>query len=332
MRDSSRPDEPSSGEKRGTDLAFPCVQCESEASWNEDVGACVRSDAKLAKKRTDHGEQSPERITIRSGERLGFGRRKNVVVQPQSAPMVRARTPVALIAVLLAVLFALCAVGISLFTDSGNSLVDALVAIIGGFGISVTGTFLIVSRLDTRWFDAKFERAHHDGQILLLPTDDGETAQLAHDAARLRTDGAWPLLKELREAVVERGKAEEVIQRALSLGADPQAAGEAQPAAAVTDGARPLDESVVDARSHSPHVDDVQGSYRVARHLYGEADASIRQVSERLRQLNFDAEAQVLKQQQDTVADEEDAAEAGKSADLFEATEELKIILTKKYD
>ena len=276
----------------------------------------------MTKKRPDDDVPPPDSITIRSGERLGRDRRKHIVVQPESVSAVHARTPVAAIAALLAVIFALCALGLSAIVHSDSTLLNALVAIVGGFGISVVGTFLIVNRLDTKWFDSKFQRASAEGDLVLLPTDDDETARLAYDAARLETPGAWPLIKALREAVIEREKAEEVMQRAVSLGATPD---ETAP--------EPLElEADSDDVVRSSHYDDVQGSYRVARHLYDEAQQSIRQTSEELEAHNLDAESQLVKVQRDDDADAEDALEAGKSADLFEATEELKVILTKKYD
>ncbi len=271
----------------------------------------------------------PDSITIRSGERLGRERRKHVVVQPESVSAVHARTPVAAIAALLAVIFVLCALGLSAVVHSDSSLLNALIAIVGGFGVSVVGTFLIVNRLDTKWFDSKFERASAEGDLVLLPTDDEQTARLAYDAARLETPGAWPLIKQLREAIVEREKAEGVMQRAVSLGATPD---ETVPEShdPVPDAHDLEDDSGIVVRSS--HLDDVQESYRVARHLYDEAQQSIRDASEELEAHNLDAEAQLVKVQQDDEADAQDALEAGKSADLFEATEELKVILTKKYD
>lgn len=272
----------------------------------------------LAKKRPD--VPPPDSITIRSGERLGRDRRKHVVVQPQSVSAVHARTPVAAIAALLVVIFALCALGLSAIVHYDSNLLNALVAIIGGFGISVVGTFLIVNRLDTKWFDSKFQRASVEGDLVLLPTADDETARLTYDAARLATPGAWPLIKALREAVIEREKAEEVMQRAVSLGAAPDAT------APETRGLE------ADGVVRSPHHDDVQNSYNVARHLYEEAQRSIRQAGGELEAHNLVAEAQLAKVKQEDDADAEDALEAGKSADLFEATEELKVILTRKYD
>ncbi|WP_146135333.1 hypothetical protein [Antricoccus suffuscus] len=271
----------------------------------------------------------PDSITIRSGERLGRERRKHVVVQPESVSAVHARTPVAAIAALLAVIFVLCALGLSAVVHSDSNLLNALIAIVGGFGISVVGTFLIVNRLDTKWFDSKFQRASADGDLVLLPTDDDQTARLAYDAARLETPGAWPLIKQLREAVIEREKAEEVMQRAVSLGATPD---EAAPEPHDLDSESHERQKESDVVVRSSHLDDAQESYRVARHLYDEAQQSIRNASEELEAHNLDAEAQLAKAQQNDDADAEDALEAGKSADLFEATEELKVILTKKYD
>lgn len=275
----------------------------------------------MTKKRPEN-VPPPDSITIRSGERLGRDRRKHVVIQPESVPAVHARTPVAAIAALVAIIFVLCALGLSAVVHSDSNLLNALIAIVGGFGISVVGTFLIVNRLDTKWFDSKFERASVEGDLLLLPADDDQTARLAYDAARLETPGAWPLIKQLREAVIEREKAELVMQRAVSLGARPD---EAAPS---SDDQKEDSDSVV----RSPHHDDAQESYYVARHLYDEAQQSIREASEQLETHNLDAEAQLVRMRQDDDADAEDALEAGKSADLFEATEELKVILTKKYN
>ena len=263
---------------------------------------------------------------------MGRGRREHIVVQPDSVPTVRARTPAAAIAALFAVIFALCALGLSAVVQSDSTLLNALVAIIGGFGISVVGTFLIVNRLDVKWFDTRFQRASTGGDVVLLPVDDADTAHLAHDAARLQTPGAFSLIKQLREGIVEREKAEAVMERAIALGAVPHDADSDyqdvdDPA---IDGAAVHDDPST-ARL-SPHQSDVQESYRVARHLYIEAQRSIAQARDELEAHNVDAEARLVKLHDDAAADAEDAIEAGKSADLFEATEELKVILTKKYD
>jgi len=260
---------------------------------------------------------------------LGRGRREHIVVQPDSVPTVRARTPAAAIAALFAVIFALCALGLSAVVQSDSTLLNALVAIIGGFGISVVGTFLIVNRLDVKWFDTRFQRASTGGDVVLLPVDDADTAHLAHDAARLQTPGAFSLIKQLREGIVEREKAEAVMERAIALGAVPDEV-DADVGDPDVDGADAHD--APSAGRRSSHQSDVQESYRVARHLYIEAQRSIAQARDELEAHNVDAEARLVKLHDDAAADAEDAIEAGKSADLFEATEELKVILTKKYD
>lgn len=282
----------------------------------------------MTEKRPDGHRPPPDSIRIRSGERLGRERREHVVVQPESVSAVRARTPVAAIAALFAVIFALCALGLSAVVQSDSTLLNALVAIVGGFGISVIGTFLIVNRLDLKWFDTRFQRASTGGDVVLLPVDDTETAHLAQAAAELQTPGAYSLIKQLREAVVEREKAEAVMERAVALGAVPDG-GEVDRAGTGSD---PGSTTGADDRTRPSYLSDVQESYRVARHLYDEAQESIRNAREELESHNLDARAQLAQEQREDDADAEDAVEAAKSADLFEATEELKIILTKKYD